>query len=91
MAYTTRSNFKHNHYFACCKTAFKEGRGYRSKSANPPSSLMSLYSAPISGINTRHVPPFSIQSQQRNTVVVSGPASERGKKKSKLWMVILKK
>ncbi|KAI8123892.1 Parkin coregulated gene protein like protein [Lucilia cuprina] len=76
MAYTTRSTYKlsHNHNFLSSKT-FEE-RGYRSKSANPPSSLIPLYSAPISVVRQRQVLPFSIQSQQKHTVVVKGPLYE---------------
>lgn len=45
----------------------------RSKSANPPQVR------PFSGIRgtrPRYVPPFSIQSQQKNTVVINGPIQE---------------
>ncbi|XP_023300095.2 parkin coregulated gene protein homolog isoform X1 [Lucilia cuprina] len=89
MAYTTRSTYKlsHNHNFFSSKTF--EDRGYRSKSANPPSSLIPLYSTPISVVRQRQVLPFSIQSQQKHTVVVKGPLYEssettnkRGKSKT---------
>ncbi|XP_033254306.1 parkin coregulated gene protein homolog [Drosophila miranda] len=48
---------------------------HRSKSANPPQLR------PLSGIHgatvrPRYVPPFSIQSQQKNTVVINGPIHE---------------
>lgn len=95
MAYTARPNYKrsHDHNFDCCKTSHEAHR-YRSKSANPPSSQRPLYSAPISNVKARHVLPFSIQSQQKNTLVLDGPleessgtASARGKtnQKSKIF------
>ncbi|TDG50913.1 hypothetical protein AWZ03_002568 [Drosophila navojoa] len=45
----------------------------RSKSANPP-QLRSF--SGIQGTRPRYVPPFSIQSQQKNTVVINGPIHE---------------
>ncbi|XP_013118495.1 parkin coregulated gene protein homolog [Stomoxys calcitrans] len=88
MAYTARPNYKRSleHNFDCC-IASREPYRYRSKSANPPAGGKTLYSVPVSAAKTRYVPPFSIQSQQRNTMVVdapmtgpsSGSASARGK------------
>uniref|UniRef100_A0A1A9WPP2 Uncharacterized protein n=1 Tax=Glossina brevipalpis TaxID=37001 RepID=A0A1A9WPP2_9MUSC len=40
---------------------------YRSKSCNPPKNSAFCTS------KTRHVPPFSIQTQQKNTIAVKGP------------------
>lgn len=45
----------------------------RSKSANPPQ--LRPFSG-IRGTRPRCVPPFSIQSQQKNTVVIDGPIQE---------------
>ncbi|KAH8298456.1 hypothetical protein KR044_004039, partial [Drosophila immigrans] len=45
----------------------------RSKSANPPQ--LRPFSG-IQGARPRYVPPFSIQSQQKNTVVINGPIHE---------------
>ncbi|EDW60335.1 parkin coregulated gene protein homolog [Drosophila virilis] len=45
----------------------------RSKSANPPQ--LRPFSG-IQGSRPRYVPPFSIQSQQKNTVVINGPIHE---------------
>ncbi|EDW09560.1 parkin coregulated gene protein homolog [Drosophila mojavensis] len=45
----------------------------RSKSANPPQ--LRPFSG-IQGTRPRYVPPFSIQSQQKNTVVINGPIHE---------------
>ncbi|XP_019895397.1 parkin coregulated gene protein [Musca domestica] len=89
MAYTARPNYKRSleHNFDCC-IASREPFRYRSKSANPPVGHKALYSAQVSAAKTRYVPPFSIQTQQKNTKVVdapmtkgssSGSASARGK------------
>lgn len=98
MAYTARPNYKRSleHNFDSC-IASREPFRYRSKSANPPAGRKSLYSAPVSAAKTRYVPPFSIQSHQRNTLVVdapmtglsSGSASARGKTDEKSRFLFL--
>ncbi|XP_073844671.1 parkin coregulated gene protein homolog [Musca autumnalis] len=74
MAYTARPNYKRSleHNFDCC-IASREPFRYRSKSANPPVGNKTLYSVPVSAAKTRYVPPFSIQTKQRNTKVVDAP------------------
>ncbi|XP_026840725.1 parkin coregulated gene protein homolog [Drosophila persimilis] len=48
---------------------------HRSKSANPP-QLRPLSGIHGAAVRPRYVPPFSIQSQQKNTVVINGPIHE---------------
>lgn len=72
MAYIIRSNYN----LICCKSTFGDKGTFRSKSYNPPSSLKTLYSTPISSGKPRRVPPFSIQSHQKNTIVVNGPLND---------------
>lgn len=79
MAYTKRYDYNQN--FICCKRTFDNKGACRSKSSNPPSSIKTLYSTPISTTKPRHVPPFSIQSQQKNTIVVNGPLNDLDRNK----------
>ncbi|KAH8301831.1 hypothetical protein KR059_012522, partial [Drosophila kikkawai] len=54
---------------------------HRSKSANPAQlrPLSGIHGAAVSS-RPRYVPPFSIQSQQKNTVVIDGPIHESAPK-----------
>jgi len=56
-------------------------RQSRSKSANPGQlrPLSGIHGAAVSS-RPRYVPPFSIQSQQKNTVVIDGPILESAPK-----------
>lgn len=56
-------------------------RPTRSKSANPAQlrPLSGIHGAAVSS-RPRYVPPFSIQSQQKNTVVIDGPIHETAPK-----------
>ncbi|ALC42724.1 CG15120 [Drosophila busckii] len=67
---TTAFGARHSHDFHTNSISLKQ----RSKSANPPQLR------PFSGVQSsrpRCVPPFSIQSQQKNTIVINGPILEK--------------
>lgn len=68
-------NYKrsYEHSFSCCKQYLESKIKYNSKSSKPPSTVRLSYSTSLSNKAVRHVPPFSIQSQQKNTIVLNGP------------------
>lgn len=71
MDYSTISNRKH---LFCCKTDSTRKKFQHCKSANPPS--IGLNTKATSKATTRYVQPFSIQSQQKNTLVVYGRSQD---------------
>ncbi|KAM7344857.1 parkin coregulated gene protein homolog isoform 2-T3 [Cochliomyia hominivorax] len=75
MSYKTHSTkiINSNHTFFLCKKTFGQENVLSLKSTNKPQILKQLQSAPRLNLKPRHVPPFSIQSQQKNTVVINGP------------------
>lgn len=69
------SNYKRSchHCFGSCKQNLEAKNNCNSKSTKPPSTLRISCPTSLSNITVRHVMPFSIQSQQKNTIVVRGP------------------
>uniref|UniRef100_A0A1A9UH01 Parkin coregulated gene protein homolog n=1 Tax=Glossina austeni TaxID=7395 RepID=A0A1A9UH01_GLOAU len=69
MAYSARSTYQlsSNNHINELNRFTDDSYKYRSKSSNPPKN------SAFSTNRTRYVPPFSIQTQQKNTMVVKGP------------------
>ncbi|KAL9919600.1 parkin coregulated gene protein homolog [Glossina fuscipes fuscipes] len=69
MAYSARSTYQlsSNNLINELNHFTDDSYKYRSKSSNPPKN------SAFSTNRTRYVPPFSIQTQQKNTLVVKGP------------------